>query len=288
MNNDNPYEIVPEEKNKDIKRKYWEIAIGLQDVDNLKPSSYLGELADSNIEGTLSNREIEELLYTHYEKETPEEKEARTKECDIVSNRIVELLNYDGMALSPASLKSIHKYLFHDIYPDAGEFRKVNIFKKEPILNGNTVKYANYFMIEEALKYDFAEEMQQKYTSLPPEAVIKRIAEFTSSVWQVHPFSEGNTRTTAILMERYLNSLGFPVDNELFKENSLYFRNALVRSNYADYNKRINSTNEYIHMFYENLLYGGKHILHSRDLIINDLFDFNQEEAGQTEGQSMV
>ncbi len=179
-----PYEIVQEEKDMNVKRKYWDIAIGLQEVDYLKPSSYLNELADKNIEGKLSNQEIEDLLYTYYEKETPAERERRTKECDIVSNRIVELLNYDGISLTPASLKSLHRYLFHDIYQDAGEFRTVNISKKEPILDGETVKYANYFMIEDTLKYDLDEERNRQYTGLQSPEIVSRIARFTSAICQ--------------------------------------------------------------------------------------------------------
>lgn len=261
------YQPQPEEK-----KKYWNIAVGLQAIDYLKPSEYLHELAEKNVAGALTNRQVEELLYTRYEKETPEEKAARVKECDIVSNRIVELLEREGMPLNPGSLKSIHKYLFHDIYPDAGRYREYNIRKCEPVLNGETVKYANYYDIEELLSYDFEQEKKRKYQKMEPEKVVKHISEFTSSIWQVHPFSEGNTRTTAVFIERYLNYLGFQVNNELFSENSLYFRNALVRSNYADYKNGIVNTDKFLHLFFENLLYGVQNHLSLREEILQEMF----------------
>ncbi|MEG1142966.1 MAG: hypothetical protein RSD96_00015 [Bacilli bacterium] len=45
-------------------------------------------------------------------------------------------------------------------------------------------------------------------------------------------FREGNTKTTALFIEKYLISLDYNVDNNLFKDKLVYFRNALVRSNY--------------------------------------------------------
>ncbi len=83
-------------------------------------------------------------------------------------------------------------------------------------------------MIKDTLEYDFQEEKEYKYSSMTNEQVIHQISKFTSSIWQVHPFMEGNTRTAAVFMERYLSFIGFDVDNTLFLENAKYFRNALV------------------------------------------------------------
>ena len=49
---------------------------------------------------------------------------------------------------------------------------------------------------------------------------LNNITKFSSNIWQVHPFQEGNTRTTAIFIQKYLISMGFKVNNELFKDNS--------------------------------------------------------------------
>ena len=84
------------------------------------------------------------------------------------------------------------------------------------------------------LTYDFEEESKKS-----AKVSISRLARFTSSIWQVHPFCEGNTRTTAVFIIKYLRSLGYNVNNDLFKENSLYFRNALVLSNYSDVSRNI-------------------------------------------------
>ena len=259
------------EYTKEYKTSCWEAAIGLQEVDGLEVSSYLRELSYKEIDGELTHCEIEELLYKKYE--TEEISEERKKEADIVSTRIAALLQEPGFTLSPASLKYIHKTLFTGIYDHAGKFRNYNISKDEPILGGRTVKYANYQMIEDTFLYDFEQEKRRNYAGLSPDDVVARVAEFTSAIWQVHAFGEGNTRTTAVFMQKYLNYMGFRVDNSLFLDNSLYYRNALVRSNYADYAEGVNPTMEYLERFYENLLFKGNHFLKNRELIVKQYLD---------------
>lgn len=95
---------------------------------------------------------------------------------------------------------------------------------------------------------------------------------WASSIWQAHPFMEGNTRTTAVFMKCYLNNMGFQADNTMFKEYSQYFRNALVRVNFADYKNGITETNQYIETFYKNLLSGGEFSLRNRDLVLKGHF----------------
>ena len=116
---------------------------------------------------------------------------------------------------------------------------------------------------------------KQEYwdTGIGLDELIKHIAKFTSSIWQVHPFGEGNTRTTAVFIEKYLNNMGFTINNDMFKNKSLYFRNALVRSNYGNIPRGIYPTFDYLVMFFENLLQGKSHKLKNRDLYIQELFE---------------
>ena len=275
----NEYYIAEKKYDSGYKKKCWDMAIGLQAVDDMKTSEYLYSLAEQHIAGRISNEEIENLLYKKYEEETLEEKEKRSKESDIVSNRIVQLLSEDAFTFSPVTLKYIHKILFDGIYDHAGQYRQYNISKDEPILNGNSVKYSNYHIIKDTLEYDFQEEKECKYSSMANEQVIHQISKFTSSIWQVHPFMEGNTRTTAVFMERYLSSIGFDVNNTLFLENAKYFRNALVRSNYADYSKGIDTDFSFLNRFYESLLFHKELILQSRDTILLKCFEKNKNKV---------
>ena len=266
----NGYEKIDPEYRKEVKQKYWDIAFGLQAVDSLQPSEYVKELSQKNVNAEMSNAEIEEALYDYYNQS--ENYNQRDRECDIVSNRIVELLEMDGFPFRPSSLNAIHRYLFKDIYEDAGEYRTFNMSKKEPVLYGDTVKYCNFFMIEETLKYDFENEMSKESLALlNPDAVVERIADLSSAIWQIHPFSEGNTRTTAVFIERYLNSVGYNVNNDLFKEYSKFFRNALVRSNYAAYPYGIMADKSFLIKFFENLLTTKQNDLNKLDLRLDKL-----------------
>lgn len=255
---------------KEYKKQCWDMATGLQAVDNLTPTKYLYELSEQHIEGYMTLNEIQTQLYKSYQSKKADDN--RDKEADIVSCRIVQLLDEKAFSFSPVTLKGIHRFLFGDIYDHAGQYRKYNITKEEEILNGETVNYSNWQMIEETLAYDFEEERRKSYEGLSDEMVVKRIAKFTSDIWQVHPFMEGNTRTTALFVERYLNSYGFNVDNTLFRDNAKYFRNALVRANFANYQRGISEDMTYLIRFYENLLLGKENLLQNREMYLPKLF----------------
>ena len=268
----NPYQ--EEQRSKDYaKQLQWDMAIGLQQVDNLKPSKYLEQISKMNILGELTIEEVEQSLREYYTtKEQPKEINLNELECDFVSMRIVELLSIDNFELSVDYLKYVHKYLFQDVYEFAGEFRKINFSKHEKILNNDSVAYGDFKTLIESLEYDISLEKNKNYNNMPIVEVIKNITDFTSSIWQVHPFREGNTRTTAVFIEKYLISLGYNVDNSLFKDKSVYFRNALVRSNYFNNYLNIKEDKSYLIKFYENLLLGKNNNLHSESLIVKKLF----------------
>ena len=268
----NPYQEQQKPKGY-IKQLQWDMAIGLQEVDNLKPSKYLEEIKEKNVLVELTIEEVEKSLKEYYvEKEKQNNINHNELECDFVSMRIVELLEKDNFELSVDYLKDIHKYLFQDVYEFAGEFRNINFSKHEIILNNDSVAYGDYKTLRESLEYDISLEKGKNYKNMSIVEVIKNITDFSSSIWQVHPFREGNTRTTAVFIEKYLISLGYNVDNSLFRDKSVYFRNALVRSNYFNDYLNIKEDKSYLIKFYENLLLGKNNNLHSEDLIVKELF----------------
>ena len=249
------------------------MAIGLQEVDNLKPSKYLEKLVLENINGKKTVYEVEQKLKEYYiEKSKINDVNENELECDLVATRIVELLQEDNFELSVSYLKYIHKYLFQDVYDFAGEFRKVDFSKQEIILNNDSVAYGDCKLLEQSLEYDISLEKNKYYGEMNIVEVINNIVDFSSRIWQIHPFREGNTRTTAVFIEKYLIWLGYDVDNTLFKDKSVYFRNALVRSNYFNNELNIKEDKSFLIRFYENLLLGKNNNLQSRDLIIENKY----------------
>ena len=257
-----------------VKQLEWDMAIGLQEVDNLKPSKYLEKLLQENVTGEKTIYEVEKELKEYYtEKENNNDVNHNELECDLVSTRIVELLQEDNFELSINYLKYVHKYLFQDVYEFAGEFRKIDFSKHERILNNDSVAYGDHKLLEQSLDYDITLEKNKNYKEMNIVDAINNITDFSSRIWQIHPFREGNTRTTALFIEKYLVSLGYNVDNTLFKDKSVYFRNALVRSNYFNNYLNIKEDNSFLIKFYENLLLGKNNNLHSKDLIVEKLFN---------------
>ena len=264
------YKEVNDNIDPKLKREYWDVAFGLQAVDGLKPSHYLETLADEHVEGSKTYEEVAQAVDKYYQEN---EQHTSNGEADIVSKAIYSILADESFTFNLVTFKGYHRRLFeqldHDIF-HPGEFRTVNITKKEPILNGDTVKYQDYGLLDESLRYDFDEENSIDYSKLTEAERIERIATFTSRIWQVHPFREGNTRTTAVFIEKYLQSLGFNVDNEQFEKHSTYFRNALVRANYNNLPLGITATNEFLILFFENLLLSANHPLDNSSMQIQN------------------
>ena len=245
------------EPQKKARADAWRVAIGLQAVDGLKTSAYLQETARRNIEGDITIDEAKELVNQYYiKKTTHEEGDANVEEADKVSTNISKLLQTDSFTYSVAGFAAIHRAIFNGVFKHAGRFRDYDITKKEWVLRGDTVFYAHWEDLQMTLQYDLDQEWQFDYKSLEKDQLVEHIAKFVSGIWQIHPFGEGNTRTTAIFTIKYLRSLGFDVNNDLFEQHSWYFRNALVRANYRNVAKGIDYEPVFLERFFRNLLLG--------------------------------
>jgi len=247
----------------------WATAIGLQQVDQLTPSAYLIQTAKRNIEGEITLAESRELVNGYHKaKVRATSPSDRTAEADLVAQHIAEILAEPTFVFSPAELVSIHRRLFEGIYEFAGQIRDYNITKEEWVLKGDTVRYASAYQLLDTLTFDFEQERKFSYVGLTEDEIIRHISRFVSGLWQIHAFGEGNTRTTGVFAIKYLRTLGFDVKNEVFANNSWYFRNALVRANYSNVPKHIEETTEYLEKFFRNLLLGESNELSNRYLLV--------------------
>lgn len=259
--------IRQEEPEKKEKSEAWQTAIGLQAVDGLRTSEYLLETAKDHIEGKIGIDAVQKRIQSYYEeRKDRQEAEADAREADIVSARITALLGERTFHFSPAEWQEIHRKLFSGVFDHSGQIRSYNISKKEWVLKGETVLYAAYDSIPATMAYDFNVEKAFSYRELSLQEIVNHIAKFTSDIWQIHPFCEGNTRATAVFIIKYLKALGFQVSNDAFSKHSWYFRNALVRANYNDLQNGVAATTKYLELFFENLLLDRKHELKNRQL----------------------
>lgn len=250
------------------KADIWQMAIGLQQVDQLQVSTYLKQTAAEHIEGHITADEVEKRIIAYYQTEEGRKEESGTDEADFVSARIVKLMNSKTFTFSPSHYASIHRALFSGILPFAGTYRDYDISKKEWVLDNASVVYGAADYITETLRYDFGEESKYSYKGKSTEEIIEHLSNFIAGIWQIHPFREGNTRTTAVFLVQYLHKLGYKVSNEPFKQHSWYFRNALVRANYDNMPEGVTRSTEYLELFLRNILLGENNELKNRYLHI--------------------
>ena len=258
----------------------WRVAIGLQAVDGLKTSEYLQDTARRNIEGEITIDEARELVKQYYVKKTAHDEEDEDKEeADRVSSNISKLLQTDAFTYSVAGLAAIHRAIFEGVFKHAGRFRDYDISKKEWVLQGDSVLYGRWQDLRMAIEYDLEQEHQFNYSALNKDQMVEHLAKFVAGLWQIHPFGEGNTRTTAVFAIKYLRSQGFEVNNDLFERHSWYFRNALVRANYRNLKKGINYEPLFLVRFFRNLLLGENNTLKNRYMIIDGPEEWKMPES---------
>lgn len=101
-------------------------------------------------------------------------------------------------------LQKIHKSLFSDLYPWAGQLRHVNISKGNQFcLAMNLTTYADTL---------FGKLEREHYLIGCTECVPHRMAYYLSEINVLHPFREGNGRTQRLFIEYLAGVAGCQVD----------------------------------------------------------------------------
>ena len=254
--------------NKRGKYANWTAAKGLQAVDGLKTSPYLDEVAQRDIEGEIDAYRAKELIDSYYHTVAKVEEIERHAEADMVAARINILISEQAFTLSTEELLDIHARLFEGVFEFAGRIRTRNIIKYEWVLAGDTVTYGNAYNLRANVDSLMKKERLTPFRQMDDEERVFHLAQFCADLWQLHPFDEGNTRTTAVFMIKYLRTLGYDVDNTLFQDNSRYFRNALVRANYTNLKKNIFEERVFLDNFFIDLVDGTRHEMKSRYLLV--------------------
>ncbi len=284
------YEARDPEADKHKLRRYWSIAKGIQKVDGLDTSCYLDELISDNLKGSRdladTGKDIRRYhrAYLNDSAKIPDLAvgdgacgvSAEEAQADLVSHRIVELLATGAFVFSPLMLDRIHAHLFQDLDEDIyhpGIHKDIALQKQEAILNGDSVLYADPSLVDASLKMAFEDEMGSVYGKRFDPEQLRTLARFISRLWQVHPYFEGNTRTVAVFAILYLNDLGYDIDNTPFEENSVYFRDSLVRAVYRNPKADAFPEMEYLIAFLDNALNQECNDLVNEDLKVVALFE---------------
>ena len=160
-----------------------------------------------------------------------------TAESMMVRTRMALLYNSGFSDFSPIGVCKLHKILFGDVYEWAGKYREINIQKRESILAGKSVWYSNWDNIDKDLNSAWDKINAVGWKSLTHGDFAKEIAHLFPLIWQVHPFREGNTRTTVMLIALFVEHYGYYFDYELIASSAGYVRNAFVLSCFGEYSE---------------------------------------------------
>ncbi len=262
--------IVASEPHKRERAEAWKVAIGLQAVDGLQVSEYLKQTARRHIEGEITIDDAREMVKQYYVSKTQHDEDDEDKqEADRVSANITKIINERAFTFSATGLIAIHRSIFEGVFKHAGQLRTYDFTKEEWVLWKDSVLYGRWQDLRMALDYDIDQEKHFDYKGLSMDEIIAHLTRFVSGIWQTHPFREGNTRTTAVFTIKYLQSIGFKADNQLFEQHSWYFRNALVRANYKNVAKGISQDSHFLELFFRNLLMGEHNELKNRYMLVN-------------------
>ena len=158
-------------------------------------------------------------------------------EADITNLSMLAIYNLKYDKFDSKTLLDIHFAIFGQIYDWAGEYRTIQFVKYEDVLDGDTVRYAFPKDIKKQLNNAMKEISKLKRNGENDKEIVFKLVRIIASVWQIHPFREGNTRAIIVFSVLLANSLDFDVKHELFKVHCVYVRNALVWASQGIYSK---------------------------------------------------
>ena len=110
---------------------------------------------------------------------------------------------------------NIHKFIFEDIYPFAGLYRNENIAK-------DNFMFANWEFIENNMNMIFENLKKENYLQgLIKEKFAERLTFYMSELNVLHPFREGNGRTTREFIRQLALKNNYNLDLSIFDADDI-------------------------------------------------------------------
>lgn len=158
--------------------------------------------------GTLKNK----LGITDYKK-------LKNAEADIGFVKLIDIESVHTGDFDSKQICNIHKHIFEDIFDWAGEYRTVPVYKEEIVIPGLSLEYEKPEKIGISLKEKLNKLDKTKWKTLTTKQISMEFARKLALLWKVHPFRDGNTRTTLAFADLYAKEHGFPLDIMYLIEN---------------------------------------------------------------------
>lgn len=168
-------------------------------------------------------------------------------EKDITFSKFLNISDFFSTSSNPNCLKKIHNHIFSDIFEWAGEYRTIQMYKKEDVLFDMSLDFEKPENIEESVNTYINELNSIDWNSLSLQEKSSTFTSLLLKLWKVHPFRDGNTRTTLVYAYHFSNEHDFPIDlpillnklNRTPDENGVEhsIRDKFVLSNYSSTSK---------------------------------------------------
>lgn len=153
-------------------------------------------------------------------------------EADYVVYRLKDLvLNPLSGEYNTEHLLKMHEYIFKDLFEWAGVPRTISICKEEDVLGGQSIEYSAPVDIINDIHQVLSDMRLKDWKNMTRNQKATAFCDSLAKLWKIHPFREGNTRTTITFCCQFADEMGFPLNRKLFEENSRYVRTALVAYN---------------------------------------------------------
>lgn len=177
-------------------------------------------------------------------------------ESDIVTTKIKMLFKRMPYMPSLLYLLDLHKFLFEDVYTFAGKIRVNSVYKEEDILLRDSVKYSLPENILTDLEKVFNRINTTKIEDLSSDEFINFTVNMLVDIWKIHPFREGNTRTSLVFFRTFLHHYGYDFDIDFFKNKNVfeYMRTSLVAASYEAEDLGIERNYTYINKIVGNII----------------------------------
>lgn len=135
--------------------------------------------------------------------------ELEATEYDITAKKSQYIIKeYQPKIFDFDCMLDIHRQLFEDIYDFAGKVRTVNISKPD-----SPVPFCYCDFIPSEANRIFTELKNDKYlVGLDQPTFVDKLTYYASELNALHPFREGNGRTTRLFLDLLSNNAGYLID----------------------------------------------------------------------------
>lgn len=146
-------------------------------------------------------------------------KELKKAEKDIGFIKLTNIEKVLSPTFDSKLFQQLHNHIFSDIFSWAGEFRTVPLYKEEVVIPSLSLEYCSPEKISVELDKCFSDFNNTDWASLNLDEKSQKFTELLAKLWRIHPFRDGNTRTTMAFASLFAKEHDFPMNFHVILDN---------------------------------------------------------------------